>query len=583
MLRTWRADYGVTLLRFAVPLMAVVALVWLGYQFWRLVWGSVPISSSSPVGAVDLILRYDEVHRWFSGRPVYSELVTAVYPPASFVLLWPFLGWLAISPARWLWAIISVASLIWLIYLLIQESGAETPLERAFVALLPLAIYPTGAAIGNGQLIVLLLPLLVAALVLLRRQRGGWREDLLVAALMLITLVKPSQTVPFFWIVLFVPRSWRPVALVSLGYLVLTFFALSFQDASPITLLREWLGRVSGLAMNGGYADLHSLLRTLGLENWSLPASLLMLAVLGVWIYRHRQNDIWLLLGVTALVARSWTYHRWYDDLLILLPMIALFRVAKLAPVDWDRLVAGALFALTLLVMLAPGGLYLLPPPWNMLYVGGQIIVWIIGLIFLLNLTRRERNAQMAQYTTFSWSREMTRQIRNKLLAGGLGLAVLAVVGAMVWQGVRFRGGETVSAMHSPHIATDSDPGQYNSYPPTSGPHYVEELDAGFYETNNYQYAAGYLVHNLEHGYIIFWYNCTILDDADCTELKTQIRSAMDEENNFKVIAYPLDSIDAPVVMTSWERLQKMETFDTAQARAFYNTNLNNAPEPGAP
>jgi hypothetical protein len=482
-------------------------------------------------------------------------------------------------------------------YLLIRESGADTPLERIFVALIPLAIYPTGATIGNGQLIVLLLPVLVAALVRLQRQQG-WREDLLVAVLILITLVKPTISAPFFWIMLFVPGRWRPAALASFGYLVLTLFAASFQGPGLLTLFQQWLAHLSGLASWGGYANLHSLLAALGLENWSLPASLLVLAALGAWIYRHRHGDIWLLLGVTALVARFWTYHGWYDDLLILLPMIALFRVAKQAPVARERIVSGALLAMTLLFMLAPGGLYLLPPPLNTFYMIGQTIILFIGLIVLLDLTSRERSAQMAQYTTFSWSREMTQkssereqmrarqrrqQIRNKFLAGGLGLAVLAGVAAMVWQGVRPRAGETVSVMHSPHILADSNPGQYNSDPPTSGPHYPNEAQAGFYDTNSYQYPAGYLVHNLEHGYIIFWYNCALLDDADCTELKTQIRSVIDEENNFKVIAYPLDSIDAPVVMTSWGRLQKMETFDTAQARTFYNTNLNNAPEPGVP
>lgn len=179
--------------------------------------------------------------------------------------------------------------------------------------------------------------------------------------------------------------------------------------------------------------------------------------------------------------------------------------------------------------------------------------------------------------------RQRQQEMKGKLMWGGLAVTVLVVVGAMVWQGVRPRAGETMPVMQSPHIPVDTDPGQYNSDPPTSGPHYAEELNAGFYETSDHQYPAGYLVHNLEHGYIVFWYNCALLDDADCTELKTQIKSVMDEVNNFKVIAYPWDSIDVPVVMTSWGRLQKVQTFDTAQARAFYETNLNNAPEPGAP
>ena len=126
----------------------------------------------------------------------------------------------------------------------------------------------------------------------------------------------------------------------------------------------------------------------------------------------------------------------------------------------------------------------------------------------------------------------------------------------------------------------DSDPGTYNSDPPTSGPHYPEEAQAGFYDTNIYQYPAGYLVHNLEHGYIIFWYNCGLLDEATCTDLKSQIKAVMNDFNNVKVVTYLWDSIDVPVVMTSWGRLQKMETFDATQARAFYKNNLNRSPEP---
>ena len=175
------------------------------------------------------------------------------------------------------------------------------------------------------------------------------------------------------------------------------------------------------------------------------------------------------------------------------------------------------------------------------------------------------------------------QQMRNNLIWGVLGAGVLAIIGLFVWQGARPRAGEDIPIMTSSHITLDSDPGKYNSDPPTSGPHYPNEAQVGFYDSNIYQYPAGYLVHNLEHGYIIFWYNCASLNESACTELKSQIKAVMDGVNNVKVIAYPWDSIDVPVVITSWGRLQKMETFDAAQARAFYKTNLNRSPEPAAP
>jgi hypothetical protein len=57
--------------------------------------------------------------------------------------------------------------------------------------------------------------------------------------------------------------------------------------------------------------------------------SLSMLGGLGAWVYRYRRVDLWILLGVSAVVARLWTYHRVYDDILLVLPTLALFRLAQ--------------------------------------------------------------------------------------------------------------------------------------------------------------------------------------------------------------------------------------------------------------
>ena len=180
--------------------------------------------------------------------------------------------------------------------------------------------------------------------------------------------------------------------------------------------------------------------------------------------------------------------------------------------------------------------------------------------------------------------RQRKQKIRTNLIWGGIVVVALAIIGLIIWQGIRPAAGESIQIMVSdPHISVDSDPGQYNSDPPTSGRHYAEEAGAGFYDNNNYKYPAGYLVHNLEHGYVIFWYNCDLLDESGCANLKAQIRTTIDELGGTKLIAYPWNTIDVPLVMTSWGRLQRFETFDAEQAKAFYRANLNKAPEPNAP
>lgn len=181
-------------------------------------------------------------------------------------------------------------------------------------------------------------------------------------------------------------------------------------------------------------------------------------------------------------------------------------------------------------------------------------------------------------------AQQRRQQTRSKLVWGGLVLGILAIVGYYAWQQAsQTRSGEAVEVLGATHITLDSDPGTYNSNPPTSGQHYPQTLDVGFYETNNYQYPQGYLLHNMEHGYVIIWYNCADLSESACSDLKSQIRTVMDDVKNVKVIAYPTDTTDFPVVMTSWGRILNMTTFDAAQARAFYDTNLNKSPEPGAP
>ncbi|MBM3182259.1 MAG: DUF3105 domain-containing protein [Chloroflexi bacterium] len=181
--------------------------------------------------------------------------------------------------------------------------------------------------------------------------------------------------------------------------------------------------------------------------------------------------------------------------------------------------------------------------------------------------------------------RHRKQKIKTNLMWGGIGVVVIAIFSIIIWQGVRPAAGEFIQIMagSSQHIPMDSDPGEYNSDPPTSGPHYGEEARAGFYDSNNYQFPAGYLVHNLEHGYVIFWYNCDLLDETGCADLKEQIKTTMDDLGGTKLIAYPWPSLDAPLVMTSWGRLQRLETFDSEQVKAFYRANLNRAPEPDAP
>lgn len=178
---------------------------------------------------------------------------------------------------------------------------------------------------------------------------------------------------------------------------------------------------------------------------------------------------------------------------------------------------------------------------------------------------------------------------RNKIIWSGIALLILVAAGFVGWSVLRPSVGEKIPIMANAgeHVDEGSDPGPFNSSPPTSGRHYGQEYDAGFYDKNSPQaqvdYPEGYLGHNLEHGYVIFWYNCDLLDESGCERLKIQIQDVMDKFDTFKLIAFPSDSLDAPLVMVSWGQLLRFETFDEGLAEQFIEVNRNRAPEPNAP
>jgi hypothetical protein len=186
-------------------------------------------------------------------------------------------------------------------------------------------------------------------------------------------------------------------------------------------------------------------------------------------------------------------------------------------------------------------------------------------------------------------ARRKRQQTTRSLIWIGIGIVVVVIVGFIAWTAFRPAAGEAVPIMANAgdHVPEGSDPGPFNSNPPTSGQHYGREFEAGFYEESDpevqNEYPEGYLIHNLEHGYTIFWYNCDLLDEAGCSKLKSDIKAVMNDVNNFKVIGFPRSSIESPLVLTSWGRMLAVETLDADQAHDFISRNRNRAPEPNAP
>lgn len=356
-----------------VWMLAVAAIVWQAWEFWRLLF------QTGPMGAVDLGLRHTEVHRWFVGQPVYEAFQTAVYPPGTYAILWPLLGWSEFAAARWIWGFTTVVAMALLVWLFLRGSTAKIPREQWLIGLMALGTYPAGATIGNGQLTIHVLLAAMGAVLVVAGGVRDWRRFALAVCLGVFAMVKPTSAVTFLTISLVLPGGIGVVGTTVVAYAGVTLIAAAFQPASLPDQIEAWLARGAALGGYAGdvfYANLHAWLSAAGLSDYLMAASLFVEAVIAGWVFAHRRSDVWVLLGVAAIVTRVWTYHRWYDDLLILVSMVALSRIAKTGVSAGLRAACGVLFAVTLVTMLAPGGLYLLPRPWNVAYTWWETALW---------------------------------------------------------------------------------------------------------------------------------------------------------------------------------------------------------------
>ena len=138
----------------------------------------------------------------------------------------------------------------------------------------------------------------------------------------------------------------------------------------------------------------------------------------------------------------------------------------------------------------------------------------------------------------------------------------------------------------SGHVETGIDV-DYSTDPPTSGQHYGAPMPAGVYNAGDIiaPFPESNIVHSMEHGYVVFWYNCSSMSLAACEQLKSQIAAVLSKVGSQKVIVYPWNTIAESLVMTSWTQIQRFSTFDADLAADFVLANRSHprAPEPNIP
>jgi hypothetical protein len=135
-----------------------------------------------------------------------------------------------------------------------------------------------------------------------------------------------------------------------------------------------------------------------------------------------------------------------------------------------------------------------------------------------------------------------------------------------------------------PDIETFADEGQmhvpvgtviaYRTDPPTSGPHYPDPQDGGFFDR---EIAAGFLVHSMEHGAIVIYYHGDMLTNDQINDLQ---RLARQHPGTFsQVICVPREDDTYPIILTAWTHRLRLTAYDKDRIDGFVALYLGQGPE----
>jgi len=245
-------------------------------------------------------------------------------------------------------------------------------------------------------------------------------------------------------------------------------------------------------------------------------------------------------------------------------------------------------------------------------------------------LTRREKRKLLKQ------QQKQGETLTNTSKGLGKGIVILLILALLGWGGYSIYKnsakplpGQAVAEMGRNHV-TDIFGVEYNSNPPTSGPHFPVWAKPGAYDRF---ISDGYLIHSMEHGYVIIWYDCSKLstlglvrtvlahdepveESADSGQLLMHMKVQPTDEmswftpgnppeeevellDSFKsdscksfvselsgftklaqrVIIAPKLNMDSAISLTAWGRIDKMDSVDKGRIEEFIKAFHNRGPE----
>lgn len=156
----------------------------------------------------------------------------------------------------------------------------------------------------------------------------------------------------------------------------------------------------------------------------------------------------------------------------------------------------------------------------------------------------------------------------------GAAAVLLLAAGVAWWARPGGKGGvESFPSEGSTHVPQGTRI-SYRTDPPTSGPHYDVPADPGFYDVPP---LAGNLVHSLEHGIVVIYYDPDRLESAALAHVRELTERYQDRWAG--VIAVPRVDEKYPLILTAWRHRLRLQAYDAAAVDAFVDRFRGRGPE----
>lgn len=351
--------------------LALLGLAYQGKGNLDLIWGTDRGS------AVDLYNRDVEQALFTDGKNPFDHKTGSQPPwgyPTGVLFTWP--PWPAV---RAYFAVINLAALA----VVVWWAGRAVPRDRPEVRwLLMAAVSAFGGACTAtevGQVGIVVTALLILAL--WSDERGQeWAAGLFVA----LALIKPTISGPFA-IALLLTGRFRAAAVAAAYGGVASGIAWLVTGVAPWRMLAQMVAAAGGY-VNDGTFGLVEVLGPLGVPPRLVnPMAALLVTVPGVAAMLMARRSLPLAFAVAALWGRLWTYHKSYDDIMLVFVMVPLgllaFRESRMSPAG----LAG--FAAMGLLAWIPGRVLNLEPVQM-----AQLLVWPLALLVVVIAARADRD-----------------------------------------------------------------------------------------------------------------------------------------------------------------------------------------------